>query len=157
MIASVSGCSVLKPKVKKEQGMAYFKNPKQAVVAIKTMLFSSDYNKLARYYNLSGLDDTERGQIKSGDFFIRTEKPEMAHPAGFWRYKHPFAPQYNYLSERLITDGVVEVTVDIAIDQGSGMSQRGMQHFYMQHTARGYQILAKPPHEEEANQGAVQE
>ena len=71
--------------------MTYFKNPEQAVDAISTMLSSEAWEKLSRYYDLSDTD-IDRASLISGEFFVRKERPELAHPAGFWRIKEPFDP-----------------------------------------------------------------
>ena len=62
--------------------MTYFKNPEQAVDAISTMLSSEAWEKLSRYYDLSDTD-IDRASLISGEFFVRKERPELAHPAGF--------------------------------------------------------------------------
>lgn len=145
-VSVVIAIFLLKPQVgMSEEDAAYFDSPRQAVDSIKTMLLSSDWNKLSRYYDLRGTDDLDRETLTSGDFFIRKEKPEVAHPAGFWKYKRPFAPQYSYLSHRSLSNDVVEVTVHIEIDEGGGMIQRGMQNFHLQKSSNGYQLLPKSP------------
>lgn len=125
--------------------MTYFENPKQAVELIKTMLLESEWEKLSRYYDLRGTDDLDPESLKSGDFFIRKERPEATHPGEFWKYKRPFSPQFNYLSQQEITVDTVEVTVQIEIDQGGGMIQRGIENFYLKKSTNGYQVLPKSP------------
>jgi hypothetical protein len=81
--------------------------------------------------------------LESGDFFIRKERPEFAHPAGFWRYKHPFAPGFT-LNKVQATDkdAVYVIEVSISIDQGSGSpNQIGLDHFYMVKSDKGWKIL----------------
>lgn len=125
--------------------MAYFTDPKQAVDSIKTMLLSGNWVKLASYYDLKDMDAIERETFTSGNYFIRKESPELIHPGGFWRYKHPFSPQYDYFSYTTISDEFVEVTVYIEIDEGFGMVQRGIQVFYLRKSVKGYQLLSEPP------------
>ena len=122
--------------------MAYFNNPRQAVDSIRTMLSLKAWDKLSRYYDLSGTD-INRESLISGEFFIRNKRPEAAHPAGFWRYKQPFSPQFSYLSHHDISNETVEVTVHIEIDEGGGMIQRGMDKFQLRKSPDGYQLLPK--------------
>ena len=120
----------------------YFASPQQAVDAIGTMLRERDWAVLARYYDLAGAD-IDRKTLISGDFFVRTEPPEVSHPGGFWRYKHPFAPGFEYASDSgADQDGIVTVRVSITIDQGSGApAQEGRQEFQMRRSERGLQVL----------------
>lgn len=122
--------------------MEFFKDPKQAVDLIITMLVSEDWKKLSRYYDLSGTN-VDKESLISGDFFIRKKRPEVAHPAGFWRYREPFAPAFSYLSHHTLSDGIVKVTVHVEIDQGGGMIQRGQDSFQLRKSANGYQLLPK--------------
>lgn len=131
------------------ESAAYFKSPQQAVDLIKTMLLSKSWNKLSCYYDLSGTD-INRETLISGDFFIRKKRPEVTHPAGFWKYKQPFSPQFSYLSDHNISDEIVEVTVHVEIDQGDGMIQRGMDSFKLRKSSSGYQLLPKSLHAPEA-------
>ncbi|MFQ5354507.1 MAG: hypothetical protein ACE5DR_06120 [Thermodesulfobacteriota bacterium] len=123
------------------EDMAYFRDPSQAVDSIKTMLISRNWKSLAGYYDLSRADNLDREAMISGDYFIRKERPEVAHPAGFWKYKHPFAPQFSYLSHRTFSEDIIEVTVYIEIDEGGGMTRRGMQSFHLQKSSKGYKLL----------------
>lgn len=132
---------------------AYFESPRQAVEEITAMLVARDWPALARYYDLEG-SGVDRAQLVSGEFFWRTERPEMSHPA-FWRYKHPFSPGFHYAwsgpAGGIETvpvdedeDGIVTVTLEVEIEQGSASPvQRGHSEFRMRKSARGYQIL--PP------------
>jgi len=143
MIAVLVVFLLLKPQLGMSgEEMAYFNNPKQAVDSIKTMLSAKAWEKLSRYYDLSGTD-INRESLVSSDFFIRKKRPEVAHPAGFWRFKQPFSPQYSYLSHQNISDDIVEVTVQIEIDEGGGMVQRGMDSFKLRKSSKGYQLLPK--------------
>lgn len=123
-------------------GAAFFESPEQAVKAISRMLTQEDWTSLARYYDLDG-SGIDREDLVSGEFFIRTERPEVAHPGGFWRYKHPFAPSFEFVFTSSAREaGVVIVRVGISIDQGSGSPmQRGWQEFSMRESEAGFQIL----------------
>ncbi len=137
----VSGCSMT-PAVQPEEKMAYFEDPQQAVDSIRTMLSANAWAELSRYYDLTGTD-IKRKSLISGDFFVREKRPEVSHPAGFWRYKQPFSPQFSYLAQHPLADDIVEVTVHIEIDEGGGMVQRGMDSFQLRKSTNGYQLLPK--------------
>ena len=120
----------------------YFSSPEQAVEAIRTMLKEEDWAALTRYYDLSG-SGVDPATLRSGEFFIRTEPPEAYHPGGFWRYKHPFPPSFDYSFASPADDsGVVTVEMTIKIDQGAGSPmQEGRQQFRLRESASGYQVL----------------
>ena len=126
-------------------GSAYFQSPKQAVSAITVLLEAKDWPVLAKYYDLTG-SEIDRAALDSGEFFWRTKRPPAAHPAGFWRYKHPFAPGFKYDDEQA-TDRprVVKVAVKIEIDQGGGPQQRSFSHFLMRKHPQGWQVLPDKP------------
>ena len=121
-------------------GDLFFDNPKDAVVEISKLLSASDWKTLAKYYDLSNTDIDDE-ELTSGKFFIREERPEVAHPADFWRYKHPFSPGFDYFYSEPETEGKVLVWVKIEIDQGDGMTQVGLQKFRMRKSKNGYQLL----------------
>lgn len=119
----------------------YFANPDSAVKQITVMLENKDWSELSRYYDLTG-SPIDRATLISGEFFYTDERPDVAHPAGFWHYKHPFPPAFKYCSSRNLEEpGVIEVTVEVEIEQGGGMIQRGMQTFLMRKTDKGYQVM----------------
>ena len=121
---------------------AYFDSPEQAVEAIRKMQQEKDWVSLARYYDLEG-SGIDRETLVSGEFFIRTERPAVSHPGGFWRYKHPFAPgfEYGFTTSTAEPDTVtVRMTVEIAQGAESPM-QRGYREFSMRQSERGFQIL----------------
>lgn len=123
----------------------FFTNPFTAVEQIKLMLIEKNWHTLAKYYDLTD-SKIDQSQLESGEFFYTEEEPEFAHPAGFWKYKHPFSPAFKFMSFRELDEiGVIEVTVDVEIDQGGGMKQRGQQTFLMRKSDKGYQLL--PPKE----------
>ncbi len=121
---------------------AYFESPRQAVEAITAMLEVKDWPALSPYYDLEG-SDIDRAQLVSGEFFYRTERPEAAHPGGFWRYKHPFSPAFHYVSSAPAGEpGIVTVTLEVELDQGEGSPvQRGLAEFRMRESEHGYRVL----------------
>lgn len=121
----------------------YFESPRQAVPIIKDLLLKKSWATLARYYDLSD-SKTRRDELTSGAFFVRQKPPEVGHPAGFWRYKHPFSPSFEYEGHAPVDDGVVVVTMGVEIDQGGGMVQRGKSYFKMRKSDRGWSILPEP-------------
>jgi hypothetical protein len=122
----------------------YFTSPSLAVEKISVMLEEKNWAELSKYYDLTD-SPVDRTDLISGEFFYTEKKPEAAHPAGFWKYKHPFAPLFKFMSfKELDETGIVEVTVGIEIDQGGGMIQRGRQTFHMRKSSKGYQLL---PHD----------
>ena len=118
----------------------YFASPQEAVNIITELLGQSDWKTLASYYDLSG-SGIDREELESGRFFIRQERPEAAHPAGFWRNRHPFAPGFEYLFQTKAGESTVLVHVHIEIDEGGGMTQEGRHAFKMRKTPSGYQVL----------------
>jgi len=125
--------------------MAYFESPEQAVERIKIMLLEEQWEKLAAFYDMTDVDDIDEKSLSSGEFFIRKQRPEAAHPGEFWKYKLPFSPQFDYQSHHFLNSEFIEVTVEIEIDQGGGMIQRGIENFYLKKSTNGYQILPKTP------------
>lgn len=123
-------------------GAAFFESPEQAVAEIRKMQGEEDWASLARYYDLEG-SGIDRETLVSGEFFIRTERPEVAHPGEFWRYKHPFAPSFEYAFTTPAAEaGVVIVRVAVKIDQGSDSpAQEGWQEFSMRQSEAGFQVL----------------
>ena len=71
----------------------YFSSPAEAVPIITELLVKKNFKILAKYYDLSD-SEVKISEMESGDFFIRKVRPKFSHPAGFWRYKHPFAPGF---------------------------------------------------------------
>lgn len=118
-----------------------FQSPQVAVPLIAELLRGEKWKELAGYYDLSG-SGIDFAELESGRYFIRTERPATAHPAGFWKYRHPFAPGFQYEHEEQTGDPrIVKVTVSIAIDQGGGLIQRGFQTFQMRRVDGGWKIL----------------
>lgn len=124
----------------------YFTSPEEAVILVNELLRKEDWTTLSRYYDLSE-SQIDPSELESGRFFIRTEQPEVAHPGGFWRYKHPFPPGFLFDRVRATENpDVIIVVVSIEIDQGGGLKQRGLSEFKMRRSVKGYQIL--PPSED---------
>jgi len=114
------------------------------VPLITRLLEARDFETLASYYDLS--DSTvDRSELVSGAFFIRQDRPPAAHPGGFWRYKHPFAPGFRFLYAVPADEpDVFSVQVEIRIEQGAGLEdQVGLNEFRMVRSAAGWQVL--PP------------
>ena len=122
--------------------MHYFPSPEAAVPLITEMLRQQDFANLASYYDLSG-SDIPRERLDSGAFFLREDPPEAAHPGGFWRYEHPFAPGFEYRGMRASEKpNVFVIEVEISIEQGAGApDQVGRSVFAMIQSAQGWQIL----------------
>ena len=120
----------------------YFSSPAEAIQIITELLEKTNFKILAKYYDLSN-SEIKLSELESGDFFIRKERPEFAHPAGFWRYKHPFAPGFTFNRvQATAKDAVYVIEVSISIDQGSGSpKQIGLSYFYMLKSDKGWQIL----------------
>jgi hypothetical protein len=124
---------------------SYFSSPKQAVPVISELLRKEDFKTLANYYDLSA-SDIQRSALESGDFFIRKKRPEVGHPGGSWKYKHPFALGFKYASEspssRKDLEAVHVIEVSISIDQGADSPvQMGKSFFYMKSSDKGWQLL----------------
>lgn len=120
----------------------YFESPQDAVPKIAELLLKEDFGTLSKYYDLSN-SDISLSDLQSGEFFIRTERPELAHPAGFWRYKHPFAPGFEYSSMWSgARANVYVVKVMVSIDQGADSPvQQGYSLFHMIQSDKGWQLL----------------
>lgn len=126
-------------------GPLYFASPREAVAEIKVMLVEKDWVLLSRYYDLGGTE-IDAATLRSGEFFYRTRRPEVAHPGGFWRYKHPFSPAFDFDHTVATGDpGTVTVVVSIEIDEGEGMVQRGFSAFQMVEKPQGWQIRPEAP------------
>ncbi len=120
----------------------YFSSPAEAIQIITELLEKNNFKILAKYYDLSN-SEIKLSELESGDFFIRKERPEIAHPAGFWRYKHPFAPGFTFNSvQTTAKDAIYIVEVSISIDQGSDSpKQIGLSYFYMVKSDKGWKVL----------------
>jgi hypothetical protein len=119
----------------------YFLTPKESVKIISKLLLDENWEELSNYYFLDNANKEVIDSLRNGDYFIRTKRPEVAHPAGFWRYKKPFPPNFDYLSHIEIARDTVKVEVAIEIDQGMGMIQQGKTSFYLIESEKGYQLL----------------
>ncbi|MCK5075890.1 MAG: hypothetical protein KAR38_05915, partial [Calditrichia bacterium] len=133
------GCKIRRNKIPNSK---YFSSPEEAVLIITELLKKEDFKTLACYYNLSN-SNVKLSELESGDFFIRKKPPEIAHPAGFWRYKHPFAPGFKFAyCQPAKKDGIYIVQVEITIEQGAGSpAQHGYSYFYMTKSSNGWQLL----------------
>ena len=133
----------MKDNHQKDQSEAYyFSSPAEAIPIITDLLKKEEFKILAQYYDLSN-SELKLADLESGEFFIREERPEVAHPAGFWRYKHPFAPGYKFNGvQPTANEAIYMVEVSISIDQGSeSPEQMGLSYFYMIKSDKGWKIL----------------
>ena len=139
----MNGCSMKKNFILNEDSeVKYFTTPWEAVPIITDLLKNQDFKTLAAYYDISS-SKIKRADLESGEFFIQTDRPEVAHPAEFWRYKHPFAPGFKFDNiQSTEKEGIYIVTVMIVIDQGEGSpSQEAYDNFHMIKSTKGWQIL----------------
>lgn len=135
------GSGVTEEKAGGESGALYFDTVEQAVEVATPLLEKKEWGTLARYYDLSD-SPVERAELENGTFFYSARVEGFQHPAGFDRYKQPFAPGFKFMrSDETGQKDVVKVTVLVEIDQGGGMTQRGMSEFYMRKHAKGWQFL----------------
>ena len=130
-------------------GDTYFSSPEAAVKMTTELLVKEEFKILAGYYDLSD-SEIKLSELESGDFFIRKKRPDIAHPAGFWKYKHPFPPGYKFSSSiQTEKENVYKVEVRVAVDQGSGIpEQTGFSYFYMIKSRKGWKILPEPINED---------
>jgi len=119
----------------------YFINPEESVEVISELILNENWELLTSYYYLQNCTPEIIDSMLSGDYFIQTEKPEIAHPGEFWKYKHPFPPAYNYHYHEDLQNDTVKVNVFIEIDQGDGNIQTGIISFLLIKLNEGYQIL----------------
>ncbi len=143
LIFFLFGCKTMNDN--NQKGMSktyYFSSPAEAVQMITELLKNQNFKTLARYYDLSN-SEIKRSELESGDFFIRKKRPEIAHPAGFWRHKHPFAPGFTFNNVKATAkDAVYIVEVSISIDQGADSpKQIGLSYFYMIRSDKGWKVL----------------
>ena len=140
---AIVGCQAPLATPEPQQGTLYFRSPEESVVVINRLLKNEDWVTLGSYYDLAGTS-IDRRSAQSRDFFVRDERPAVAHPAAFWKYKQPFAPGFEYVDTRPATDAsVVQVDVRIQISEGGGMVQRGADSFHLRKSDLGYQLLPK--------------
>jgi len=126
----------------KQKSKYYFSSPEEAVQVITELLQKQNFKNLAKYYDLSN-SEIKLSELESGIFFIRKKRPEIAHPAGFWRYKHPFAPGFTFSSfQPTIKNAIYLVEVSIQIDQDlDSPQQSGRSYFYMIKSDKGWKVL----------------
>ncbi len=146
LIFTLFGCHFMNGMNQKDDSKTcYFASPAEAIPVISELLQKNDFGNLARYYDLSN-SDIRLSDLESGDFFIRKERPEMAHPADFWRYKHPFAPGFKFKNVQATAKAAIYIVeVYISIDQGSDSPEQiGLSYFYMLKSDKGWRILPNP-------------
>ena len=120
----------------------YFASPEEAVKKSQPLLVSKNWQELSACYDLSA-SDIEVGSLEDGSFFYTNERPDMAHPAGFWHYKHPFHPDFNYSRhESGEQENTVVVQVEVRISQGADLPEQiGLHTFGLKKPDKGYQFL----------------
>jgi hypothetical protein len=120
----------------------FFSSPVEAIQIITNLLKKKNFRILTKYYDLTN-SKIKLSELESGDFFIRKERPEFAHPAGFWCYKHPFAPGFTLNKVQATSkDAVYLIEMSISIDQGSGSPEQiGLSYFYMVKSDKGWKVL----------------
>ena len=118
----------------------FFSSPEESVEIITGLLLSEDWRTLSAYYIHDGNQEL-LDSLLSGDYFIRREMPELTHPGGFWRYRHPFSPGFKYHSHEQVADDLIKVNLIIEIDQGDGMMQVGKSSYLLKRSPEGYKIL----------------
>jgi hypothetical protein len=143
LIISLFGCRFMHDNSQKDRSKTfYFSSPAEAIQIISELLEKKNFKTLARYYDLSH-SEIKRSELESGNFFIQKDRPEISHPAEFWRYKHPFAPGFKFKSvQAAAIEAIYIVEVAISIDQGSDSpKQIGLSYFYMLKSDKGWKIL----------------
>ncbi len=143
LLLFLTGCIFMTKKDHSISSNAYyFSSPAKAIQTITELLKNENFKILSKYYDLSN-SNIDLAELESGDFFIQKQRPEIAHPSGFWRYKHPFAPGYIFKSSRVAGKKTVYVVeVSISIDQGlDSPAQQGLSYFYMLKSNKGWKIL----------------
>lgn len=120
---------------------SYFSSPQEAVRITSKLLIEENWKILTSYYYLENSSPKLLDSLKNGSYFIRTKKPEISHPGVSWKYKKPFPPSFSYYTHLPIDKYKVKVEVQIEIDQGNGMIQKGKSFFYLRKSERGFQIL----------------
>lgn len=118
----------------------FFPGPEESVEIITGLLLSEDWRTLSGYYIIDGNQEL-LDSLLSGDYFIRREMPEVTHPGGFWKYRHPFSPGFKYHSHEQVADDLVKVNLIIEIDQGDGMIQVGKSSYLLKRFLEGYKIM----------------
>ncbi len=119
----------------------YFSSPRESVEIIAQLLSNEEWVTLSSYYLTRDMDKELVDSLVSGDYFIREERPEVAHPAGFWKYKHPFSPGFTYSYQEKTPEDLIRVHLEIEIDQGEGMIQRGQDSYLLKKFQKGYKLV----------------
>ena len=126
----------------------FFPSPEKSVEIITQLLKSENWSTLSSYYYIIDGNQELIDSLMSGEYFIRREMPEVAHPGGFWKYRHPFPPGFTYSSHEIIKENFIKVILIIEIDQGEGLTQVGKASFLLKKFHEGYKILPEQPQEE---------
>ena len=124
-----------------QTGARFFSSPQESVEIITQLLGDEDWETLSSYYRIESQSRPLLDSLLSGDYYVRKEPPETAHPAGFWKYRHPFPPGFTYAWHEALEEDVIRVHVAIEIDQGDGTTQQGQASYLMIRSRKGYQLL----------------
>lgn len=138
-----AGCQTARigPVVRRDA--CYFKSAEEAVAVINRLLKNEDWATLGCYYDLTGTS-IDRSMVQSRAFYIRDDRPSVAHPAGFWKYKQPFPLGFTYKGRRPTADtSIIQVDVNIDVAEGGGMVQRAFDSFQLRASKGGFQLLPK--------------
>ncbi|MBU8893560.1 MAG: hypothetical protein KOO66_12345 [Bacteroidales bacterium] len=119
----------------------YFTSPEKSVEIITELLKNKDWEELTNYYYLKNCNQSIIDSMLSGDYFIRKDKPEIAHPGGFWKFKNPFPPGFKYSFYEELEDNIILVNLTIEIDQGDNNIQEGRTFFQLIKFGEGYQLI----------------
>ena len=119
----------------------YFSSPKESVKLISQLLIKEKWDELTKYYFLENTSQETIDSMNNGSYFIRDERPEVAHPSGSWKYKKPFPPMFNYMNHTQFENNKILVNLNLKIDQGEGMIQEGLTSFFLIRSDKGYQIF----------------
>ena len=141
LLININGCQIQPDKQEHEMQNLYFETPQESVEIITALLKQENWEMLARYYYKENLSPETMDSLFSGSYFMRTEKPETAHPGGYWKYRNPFPPGFKYDSHTESGDNITEVLLFIKIDQGNNEIQKGFTSYRIIKTAKGYQLI----------------
>src|SRR5687767_11878419 len=142
VVVTLAASWALVPAAVADDSPLYFSSPADAVAVVTALLRNEDWPTLARYYDLSG-SSVSKDALVSGRWFVREERPAMAHPGLPWRFRHPFTPGFTFFGTRAgDRPDITVVMVGIDIDEGGGRVRRGRSEFDLRRSAAGYRLIA---------------
>jgi len=134
----------------------YFDLPTQAVPILRSLLTTSNWSDLARYYNVRGAPIT-RDDLMSSAYYLPSNEES---PAGFPEYEPPFTASRpfpaDFLFDRVQIDPetnehVIYMSRDLK--SSDGFVARALSRFTLAETQRGFQISLAPLVSVEADLG----